>query len=288
MRVTKLLTPMLFVAALTVSSCSATASSGSAAGSFGDCKVSGTKGEFNLKTVTPDTLTIKADLPSRGWYNGDTVESIRSGFDYCLAANIAHRAGLTKIKLEHTSFDGLVAGKTGSFDLSLNQITVTEKRRSVIDFSDPYFDSTAGILAKSDTAITEDTLRDQKLGVKQGTVGQILVTESVKPAKEVSVFPADAEMGAAILAGRVDAGVQDLSLVLAMANQSGGKLKVLGQIPTGEKYAALLPKGSPNLETVNKIIARVHADGTLKELASTYLTAAYGIDPETVPVWSAR
>lgn len=260
-------------------------SSSTSGGNYGECEVTGTAGEFELETIKPDTLTVKADLPSPGWYNGDTVAEIDSGVDYCLLATIAYRSGLNNIELINTSFDGLVAGKAGDFDISLNQITITPEREEVMDFSVPYFDSTAGMLTKADADVTEDNLSDLRIGVKQGTVGQSLVSEAIQPTTDVSVFPGDPELQAAVAAGRIDVAVQDLSIVLGAANQSGGKLKVVAQVETDEQYGALFPADSPNVETVNEIITQAREDGTLTELNKVYLTDAYGMDPTAVPVW---
>ncbi|WP_426323592.1 ABC transporter substrate-binding protein [Microbacterium sp. E-13] len=255
--------------------------------SYGDCEVTGEKGDYTLDTLEAGVLLMKADLPSPGWYNGDTVDDIRSGFDFCLLVNIAHRAGIDDVRLVMSSFDGLVAGKAGDMDLSLNQITITNERREVMDFSDPYFQSTAGVLAPADSELQESGLADAKLGVKQGTVGQILVDDVISPAQAPAVFPGDAEMQAAVAAGNIDAGIQDLSIVLGAAAQSNGKLKVVAQIETDEDYGVMLPKNSPNTAIINKILADLEADGTLARLSAVYLTDAYGVDPATIPVWNA-
>lgn len=289
MRLPKALLPLTLVCALLASGCSSGDSGTKAAdktSDYGNCKVSGKKGEFKLKTIKPDTLTVKADLPSPGWYNGDTVKQIDSGVDYCLLANIAYRSGLGHIDLVNASFAGLVAGKAGSFDLSLNQITITPEREKVMDFSVPYFDSTAGILVKSGADVTADNLRTKKIGVKQGTVGQILADKKIDPQQTVSVFTGDPSEQAAVAAGRIDAGIQDLSIVLGAAKKSNGKLKVVGQVKTGEHYGVMLPKGSDNLPVVNKIIKQAKSDGTIKRLQKAYLSKAYGVDPTSVPVWN--
>ncbi|ANJ28566.1 ABC transporter substrate-binding protein [Agromyces aureus] len=256
--------------------------------SYGDCEVTGERGTFELDTITEGVLLMKADLPSPGWYNGDTVEDIRSGFDFCLLVNIAHRAGIDDVKLQMSSFDGLVAGKAGDMDLSLNQITITDERKKVMDFSDPYFQSTAGVLVAAGADVTEKNFAAAKLGVKQGTVGQMLVDDLVDPATPPAVFPGDPEMQAAIAAGNIEAGIQDLSIVLGAATKSKGKLEVVGQIETDEAYGVMLPKGSPNTATINEILAALEADGTLDALSAAYLTDAYGVDPASIPVWSLR
>ena len=284
-----LLTSLTAVAALTAG-CSSSSTGGTNAdtgnpASYGDCPITGEKGTHELQTVGDGELLVKADLPSPGWYNGDTVAAIDSGFDFCLLANIAHRAGIDEVTLQHTSFDGLVAGKAGDFDLSLNQITITDERREVMDFSDPYFQSTAGILAKGGSELSAENLADQQLGVKQGTVGQLLVNDVIQPAQDPSVFPGDPEMQAAVASGRIDAAIQDLSIVLGAAANSGGALEVVGQIETDEAYGVMLPKDSPNTAVVNEILAELETDGTLDKLSAEYLTDAYGVDPASIPVW---
>jgi polar amino acid transport system substrate-binding protein len=286
------LTSALAVAALGLAACGSGEDAGAAdtgnPAAYGDCEVTGAAGSHTLDLIQEDTITVKADLPSPGWYNGDTVESIRSGFDFCLLANIAHRAGAEKIVLQNSSFDGLVAGKAGDFDLTLNQITITDERRKVMEFSEPYFQSTAGVLVKKDSTVDETTLSGSRIGVKQGTVGQILVADVIKPKTAPDVFPGDPEQQAAVAAGRIDAGIQDLSIVLGAAAQSGGALKVAGQIPTDETYGVMMPKGSTNVDAVNEILTELREDGTLDDLASTYLTEAYGVDPATIPVWKLQ
>ena len=118
----------------------------------------------------------------------------------------------------------LVAGKSGSFDLTLNQITITPERKSVMDFSKPYYESTAGVMVKKGTTLAQGDLANSHLGVKQGTVGQMLVGDLIDPDTALAVFPGRrSEMQAAVAAGTIDAGIQDLSIVLGAATKSKGK-----------------------------------------------------------------
>ena len=273
----------------TASACSSDSSSDDstdAAGSFGDCQVTGKAGQYELDTVKDGVLTIKADVPSVGWWDGNTVEDIKSGYEYCMAAEIAHRSGLKSVDLQYVSFDGLVSGKLTGYDLSLDEISITPEREQVVDFSDPYYTSSIGVLAKKGADVTVSNLAGLKLGVKQGTAGQQWVTDTLAP-ENLDVFPGDSEALAALNAGRIDAYLQDVAIELGQAKQSGGQVEVVGQFPTDEAYGAMLPKGSENTETINKIIADLEKDGTLDKLSKTYLGPAFGGDPEEVPTWSA-
>jgi polar amino acid transport system substrate-binding protein len=273
----------------TASACSSGSSSDDskdAAGSFGDCEVTGKAGQYELDTVKDGVLTIKADVPSVGWWDGNTVDDIKSGYEYCMAAEIAQRSGLKSIDLQYVSFDGLVSGKLTGYDLSLDEISITPERQQVVDFSDPYYTSSIGVLAKKGADVSESNLAGLRLGVKQGTAGQQWVADTLAPQK-LDVFPGDSEALAALNAGRIDAYLQDVAIELGQAKQSGGQVEVVGQFPTDEAYGAMLPKDSKNTETINKIIADLDKDGTLDKLSKTYLGPAFGGDPEEVATWSA-
>ncbi|MER7045346.1 ABC transporter substrate-binding protein [Streptomyces jumonjinensis] len=288
------LVPALAVlAAAALSGCGENAPGGSSGasvttakdGRYGDCEVSGKKGGVKLKTVSSGTLTVAGDLPSRGWWNGETVDDIKSGFEYCLAANIAHRAGLDKLSIRNVSFDAMVAGKGNGFDLAMAEISITDERKKAVDFSSPYFASNIGVLARPGK-VTADNIRELRLGVKQATSGAQFVRDTVKPEKEPQVFPGDAEMLAALKGGRIDAVLTDTAIVLGQAKGAKGELAVVGQYETGESYGALLPKDSSNTEVVNGVLAELESDGTLERLSEEYLGDALGGDPAAVPVWS--
>ena len=286
-RITAMAIVGLLVAGCSARTSNAVQANGNPA-SYGDCKVTGAAGGYTLDTITKGQLLMKTELPAPGWYNGDTADDVRSGFEFCLLVNIAHRAGIDDVKLVNSSFDRLVAGKAGDMDLSLGEITITDERRKVVDFSAPYFHSTAGVLVKSGADVTALNLSSKKLGVRQGTVAQNLVQDVWKPSTEPAVFPGDSELQGALSAGKVDAVIQDLSIVLPAAANSKGKLTVVGQINTNEAYGVVLPKNSPNTATVNKILSDLEADGTVEDLSTTYLKDAYGVDPKTVPVWNVQ
>ncbi|MFE0374837.1 ABC transporter substrate-binding protein [Streptomyces inhibens] len=255
---------------------------------YGKCKVTGARGSIHLKTVEKDTLTVVGDLPSPGWWNGDTVRQIADGYEYCMAANLAYRAGLPKLTVRNVSFDALVAGKAQDFDMALAEISITGPRRKVVDFSAPYFASNIGVLVTSESKATKENIAGLRLGVKQGTTGADFVRDHLRPKSQPKVFTGDVELQAALQAGQIDAALTDVAIVLGKAQESKGKLRVIGQYNTGESYGALYPKGSKNSSALDAAIEAMKKDGTLDKLSSTYLTKAFGGDPSAIPTWSAK
>src|SRR5262249_11731698 len=169
-----------------------------AADMIGKCELTGTKGAMPITPAKAGVLTVEVNLPSPGWWNGDTPETIKDGYEYCMAANIAHRAGLDDVKVVNVAWDALVAGQTKGFDLALSEISITDERKKVVDFSIPYFSSDIGVLVKKGTKVDASSIRDMRIGVQGGTTGADFVTNILKPNKPLKVFPDQPSMFTAL------------------------------------------------------------------------------------------
>jgi polar amino acid transport system substrate-binding protein len=254
-----------------------------AADMIGNCELTGNKGEFPFTPAKAGQLTVEVNLPAPGWWNGDTPETIKDGYEYCMAANIAHRAGFDKVEVVNVAWDALVAGQTRDFDLALSEISVTAERKKVVDFSVPYFSSDIGVMVKKGTKVDGNSIRDMRIGVQQATTGAAFVDQQLKPKTPASVYPDTPSMFTALQAGQIDVAMTDTAIVLAQAGTSNGVFEVVGQYATGETYGALYPKGSKNEKVIDQIIEALKKDGTLDKLAAKYLAAAWGADPTKVP-----
>src|SRR5262245_8955977 len=118
-----------------------------AADMIGNCELFGQKGSIPIaEPAKAGQITVEVSLPAPIWWNGDTPESIKDGMEYCMAAEIAWRAGYDKLEVVNVGWDPLVTGQTSEFDFALSEISVTDERKKVVDFSVPYFYSDIGVL----------------------------------------------------------------------------------------------------------------------------------------------
>jgi polar amino acid transport system substrate-binding protein len=263
--------------------CAAALSAASAADTIGNCELYGQKGQFAMTPAIPGQLTVEVNLPAPGFWNGDTPDTIKDGFEYCMAANIAHRVGLDKVAVVNVAWDALVAGQTQNYDLALSQASITDERKKVVDFSVPYFASDAGVLVKKGTAVDAASIKTMQLGVQQATTGAAFIDQQLKPDPPAKVFPDTTSMFTALMANQVDAAMTDTAIVLSQAAKSNGRFEVVGQYSTGESYGAIYPKGSPNKAVLDQVIQSLLDDGTVKKLAGKYLADAWGADPTAIP-----
>ncbi len=250
---------------------------------IGNCELSGAKGSIPIATpAKPGQLTVQVSLPAPIWWNGDTPEAIKDGMEYCMAAEIAWRAGYDKLEVVNVGWDPLVAGQTSGYDLTLSEVSITEDRKKVVDFSIPYFSSDIGVLTRADAPVDATSIKTAKVGLQQATTGATFATEKLG-LTNVQIYPDQGDMFTALRAGQIDAAMTDTSIALAEEKSTEGKSIVVGQYKTGEAYGAIYEKGSANAATIDKIIQAMIDDGTMKKLGAKYLAAAWGKDPATIP-----
>ena len=241
-------------------------------------------GDTEFTPVTDDTLTVVTSLPAPGFWNGDDPSAITGGYEYEIAQAMQERLGLGDLEVVNVSFDQLVAGQVGDFDVALSQVTITEEREEVVDFTDPYFESDQGVIVQTGTEVaTVEDAQALQWGVQSGTTGADYVADVLQPEQEAQVFQDLAAGFAALQAGQVEAFMMDTAIVLSQAAESGGEQEVVAQFTTGEEYGGILPEGSAgsaNADAINGILAELEEDGSLSDFAVEWL----GGDPEAIPV----
>jgi polar amino acid transport system substrate-binding protein len=244
------------------------------------------KPSCQLQTTTPDTLTIVTSLPGPGFWEGSDSDpaKVKSGFEYDIAKSIQQKCGLSKFVVRNVSFDAIVAGTVKDYDLALSQISITDERKKVVDFSEPYFESQQGVLVNASKDVQVKTLDDAKKiqwGVQTATTA-IDLLDKIKPDKQPRVYQQLADGYTALEAGQVDAFLIDTAINLGEAARSNGTFKVVSQFSQEsgpDQYGALFPKGSPNVDAINKVLTDLKSSGELDSLAKKDLTAA----PSEIP-----
>ena len=107
--------------------------------------------------------------------------------------------------------------------------------------------------------------------------------QKLKPDTEAQGFQDLAAGFAALQAGQVEAVAMDTAIVLGEAASSKGALDVVAQFAQEggpDKYGALFPKGSTNVDAVNTLLKNAKDSGLLAQFQEINLTK----DPGTIPV----
>lgn len=280
----------LAISSLAVAACggstSSEGSSESAADAFGECKVGGKFGEFKLQPSKDGALTVKAPMPAGAGFTGTKVSDIKSGYLYCLAADIAHRGGLPRLNLVNASLDSLLAGTVRDFDIAPYDLYITPERTKVSDFSVAYASSVTGVMVEKGADVTEANIRDKRIGVVSGGTQFNWVKSELKPTDKISTYPAETELYTALRAGQIDVALLDATSTMPQTKRSGGLFETIATYAVGGDYGILLPKDSPNTPVVNEIIEQMLDDGSMAGIYAKFLDPVMGGNPKDLPVWT--
>jgi polar amino acid transport system substrate-binding protein len=255
---------------------------------YGKCKPTGEFGSIELQTLEPDVLNVGYVTIAPTTWKGDTEESVDDGFNYCLVANIAHRAGLSEIKLKKVDFAQLIVAGESGFDIALDDIYIRPEREEKIDFSIPYGASWSGIAGLEDDLPTQEDIKNRKFAVTLGSLQQDYLDEVLKPTEKYNTYNDTVELFSALQAKQVNAVMIDMPVALPAAAQSNGRIKVVAQVKVGGEVGIVMPSGSPNKEAVDSVITELEDTGELDNLEERYYFESYGgVDPESLPDWTS-
>lgn len=191
-----------------------------------------------------------------------------TGFDIEIVEAIAKDAGF-KVKFETSNFDGIIPGlQTGTFDFAVAGIGITDDRKKVIDYSDPYYESGLGIGVKeSNDEIKElKDLEGKKIATRLGSTSSQFIKDELKGAKPKEYEQLD-QAYLAVENGSVDAILYDWPNVAYYIKTKGDSLKMVGDKYEAENYGIAFAKGQEDLvKAVNESLKELKDNGKYEEI----------------------
>lgn len=181
-----------------------------------------------------------------------------------------------EVKIENISWDGLIpALQTGKADMVISSMTITEKRKETVDFSDPYANAVLAILANKNSGIESvDDLNQagKKIAVKTGSTGYLYATEHLTNA-EVIALADESACVTEVAQGKADGFLYDQLTIYRnwQANEETTKA-VFIPFQDVESWGVAVQKGNTELlDQLNEFIASYREDGGFDDLTETYL-----------------
>lgn len=239
---------------------------------------------------TPGVLTVAVTLPAPGYWDVDDQGAAVGGFEFELARALADRFDL-ELEWREVPFDRLVVGDLDGADLALAQISVTDERRSVLQFSTPYYESGAGVVAASgDDIVDLATARDRTWGVVGGSTEEDLVRDVVRP-DVATVFADELSCVESVAQGAVEACLLDLPTALVLEHEVEG-VATVARFITREQWAVALrtdaPAATANIAAVDAAIRALTSTGALDSFAAEWLESRFARNPDVLAVIEAR
>lgn len=252
------------------------AASGAAAATVCD----GASGDDLLATICEEgTIQISTD-PNYAPQSFLNDAGDYEGFDIDVANEIGRRLGV-EVEFVTPTFDLVQAGGwNGQWDVSVGSITITEGRKEVLDFTEPYYFTPAQMAASTASGITSlDGLAGEAICVGAATTyldwinGDLALGDGSEaaPVPEGATAVAletDALCAESIAAGRDEfAGFLSSSTTVQQAIDDEVPIVTVGDPVFFEPLAVATDKSGPahaELQAaLDQIVADMHADGTL-------------------------
>lgn len=265
MRARRLATALTAAAALTLGACAG-------GGDGGDPEpTTGGGGEATEDSGTADgtlRIGIKFDQPGLGYQEGSEY----TGFDVAVATYVAEQLGYSADQIEWVqapSAQRETMLQNGQVDMIFATYSITDKRKETIAFAGPYFVAGQDLLvAADDDSISgpEDLEGKNLCSVTSSTSAQ-RIKDEYAAGTELLEQPGYAECVTALVSGTVDAVTTDDIILagLAAVPANEGKVKVVGNPFSEERYGVGLPQDNDICEDVNAAITQMIEDGAWQE-----------------------
>lgn len=202
------------------------------------------------------------------------------GWEYDAMNDIAKRLD-AKVDWKLSSWDVMIqAVKNGQYDIGMDGITINDKRKKEIAFSDPYMTSEQYMLVRAkDTEITgpESFKADPKLliGAQAGTTNFYTAVYDVLDGNEknprIKLFDTFGASVQALKSGDVDMVLMDKTSAAGYIGANPGAFKVVGKPLGSDQFGFIFKKGSDLIAPVNAALAQMKADGTIDALNQKWL-----------------
>jgi len=199
----------------------------------------------------------------------------RTGFDVELVEALAKTMG-RPVEWVDIDFKGLIPGLMSKrFDMAVSAIYITDERKKVVDFTEPYYAGGLVAMVKDgNTSIKKIAdLDGKRVTVQVGTKSVGYLADKHPKVQRIEVEK-NQEMFNLVDIGRADAAVTGKPAAYQYVRTRPG-LHVLDEQLTTEEYGMAIRKDAPELtKAVNAALAKLKADGTYAVIVKKWFSSA--------------
>ncbi len=227
-------------------------------------------------TPVKDTYIIASDT-SFAPFEYQDGNNTYTGFDMDLIKAIAKQQGFN-IKINNIGFDAaLNAVQSGQADGVIAGMTITDARKAIFNFSDPYYTTNIILAVKKGSSVKSyEDLSGKTVGAKNGTSSYTWLEEHADQYHyTLKAFDEASTMYDSLNSGSIDA-LMDDEAVLAYAIQQGRNFEtpIPGEASGTVGFAVKAGSNPELIEMFNNGLAALKANGTYDKLVAKYLTTS--------------
>ena len=246
----------------------------------------------NLDLYSAGKLTLATDnLSFPPWWGGEGRGDFSPsdpysglGFEGAVSYEVAKRLGFSKSDVAWTAIPFSKAfAPVKAYDWYVSQVGYTPERAKAVDFSNAYYYVSQAVVALKGTKITKVKtvagLKSYTLGAPVGTTSYNYIVRYIKPESKPKVYDTVLDNIRALKNKQIDGFVVDFPSTGYITGVQLPSATVVGRLPdrgVQERFGMVFEKGASLDSCVNKAIAGMWADGTLKRLTAKWLSGTGG------------
>ncbi|WP_328717079.1 ABC transporter substrate-binding protein [Halomonas elongata] len=212
-----------------------------------------------------------------------TADGELTGFDIELGNAMCEEIGI-ECEWVVQGWDGIIPGLMArKYDAIMSSMTINDKRREQVLFSDPYFTPPSAWFAPADSEIETpdaETLEDMSIGVQRGTLQDNYVTDMYGDVANVNRYATADDMVLDMDSGRLDIVFLDFPVGKStLLDSEAGDYKTVGEQITepkqyfGDGFGIAFRKRDEELAAAfNEALATLKENGTYAEIESKYFS----------------
>lgn len=253
---------LLFIAVMLVAGC-------------GQSSMTSTNNTNRIDQIKKSGKLILATGNYRPFEYHDEKDNKIVGYDIDVAEAIAKKIGVP-LEVTEMQFTSLIPTlQNGQADLVIAAMYITDQRKEVVDFADPYMDTGMVLVTKAGDNSVKSTadLNGKVVGVKTGATSEKVAEDlknkginiTIKSYKETVDYLLDLENG------RIDVAINDLLNQLEY-NKTHSNVKVVGEPFTKSSLGIAVKKGDKELvDLVNSVLKEMKENGEGEKLYKKWL-----------------
>ncbi len=222
-------------------------------------------------------ITVASDVsyPPMDFFATDNKTVI--GAEAELGAALGQVLGV-KVTFTNVPFDSIIPGlQSGKYQLGISSFTDTAEREKVVDFVTYYNAGTSLLVGAGNPKGLQPTgtsLCGKTVAVAKGSTQAVVdLPERAKTCPtpiKAATYPDGSAVNLAVASGRADGALMDSPVAAYAAQQSGGKLQVVGASYGNAPFGIAVPKGSALTPLLKSALEELKTDGTYGKILAKW------------------
>lgn len=204
-------------------------------------------------------------------FNNVTADGKLIGFDVEIAEALCAQMK-RNCEIVAQDWDGIIPGLVNDkYDAIVASMSITDERKQVIDFTNPYYSNYLSVVAAAGTDVTLENLDKKAIGAQRSTIGSQWAEDNYGRRGDINLYDTNPAAFSDLKAGRIEAVVVDFLPGAAWIGENEGYALAVDKIDIGDLIGIGVRKGEADLtDAFNAALEAIRADGTYQRISTSY------------------